>query len=425
MLRIDLKKNSCRMTNIENKHIILIVIVVFAALARLWGIGAITSFAGDEGLNVPAARNYCLTGHIVPDHWCHPPLKHLLLYGSMNLFGNNPYGWRMRNALFGILTVVMIFFLGKELFPDARVAVLAALFLAIDPLHIRLSMSTPEEIQAGFFFVSSVYFSIRYMKKSLLSGLFAGCLLGFAIATKWYYLPALVVLPAMVLFSRHAGGGLNYTAAVSAVSTFIVLPLAFYLITFYAWFGRGYDLMEFFQMQSDAYRALQSVSLTGYKTVLAEIASPLEWFTKPVLLAFQMLGEGTTSRFSVLMNNPPVWFLAWPAVVYLAYRAGKHKDLPALMVSMLFLITYGQFILVKRPIFLYSSMACLPFALLAGASLIVSVLDRLKAGARYYNIILAAVFAWGIYLYPFISGMPVPRLLYAPMLSAGAVYTPM
>jgi len=63
-------------------------------------------------------------------------LKYHLLNASMKVWGDNPAGWRMRNVIFGSLSVAVLFLIGIELFSSVRVAGLAAAFLAFDPLHL-------------------------------------------------------------------------------------------------------------------------------------------------------------------------------------------------------------------------------------------------------------------------------------------------
>ena len=412
------------MSTLKNRNVFYLIIL-FAVITRIWGIGDIASFTGDEGLHVPASENYLASGHSTPDYWFHPPLKHLLLAGSIKIFGNNPYGWRMRNALFGILSVIAIFLVGKTLFPDdIRIAYLSAALLAIDPLHIRLSISTAEEIQAACFFLLSLYFSSGFIKGKLVAGTAAGCFLGLAMASKWYYIPAALILVFFVLSARRQQGELTFSGTLAVLSSYITLPIGVYLSVFYAWFNRGYGIGEFVQMQIDTYRELQAVLLTDFNNKLAPISSPLAWFVKPVLIGFDVSRSQSIGQFSILMNNPPVWLFAIPAVLYTIYRGWKDRDRSAMLIAGFFCATYAQFLMVNRPIFIYSAIACLPFVCLAVAFLIISMLSRIKNGEQYETPLIAVIFLWGIYLYPFISYKPVPRFLYEPLLSLGTIYKP-
>lgn len=80
------------------------------------------------------------------------------------LFGLNEFAVRLPAAIFGILTVPVVFFLAKELF-DKKVALLAAFLLAISPWHIQFSRIAFRAILLPFFFCWGLYFFFRGLKK--------------------------------------------------------------------------------------------------------------------------------------------------------------------------------------------------------------------------------------------------------------------
>ncbi|HSN16123.1 MAG TPA: glycosyltransferase family 39 protein, partial [Anaeromyxobacteraceae bacterium] len=116
----------------------LIAILLLFALAfglRFSGVTDPPSRWGDEQEHVPAATHYWSQGHFDPNLWEHPPLRHLLLYGFLQLFGDNPYGWRMRNVLFGALAAVLVYLLARSTGGPRLAAGVAGLLMATDPLH--------------------------------------------------------------------------------------------------------------------------------------------------------------------------------------------------------------------------------------------------------------------------------------------------
>jgi mannosyltransferase len=66
----------------------------------------------------------------------HPPLYHLLLRLWMGIGGDSEAWLRSLSALFGILTIIVIYYLGKTLSGPAD-GLLAALVLAFSPFHIQ------------------------------------------------------------------------------------------------------------------------------------------------------------------------------------------------------------------------------------------------------------------------------------------------
>lgn len=68
-----------------------------------------------------------------------PALYAYLSMPSVLLFGLSTFAVRLPSAISGVIAVIALFFLVKELFKKDSIALLAALFLAISPWHIQFS----------------------------------------------------------------------------------------------------------------------------------------------------------------------------------------------------------------------------------------------------------------------------------------------
>src|ERR1700733_7841300 len=55
-----------------------------------------------------------------------PPLGKLIIAGSIAVFGDNPFGWRVPSSIFGAITLVGIFCLANLLLNDLTLALAAA-----------------------------------------------------------------------------------------------------------------------------------------------------------------------------------------------------------------------------------------------------------------------------------------------------------
>ena len=100
---------------------------------------------------------------------------------------------RLAATLMGAATVGLVYRIGGKLF-NKKVGLLAALFLALTPLHVGQSHYALLDVPLTFWIALSFYFSILILEKGkpqdyLLAGLFAG----FAASTKYH--GALVVIP--------------------------------------------------------------------------------------------------------------------------------------------------------------------------------------------------------------------------------------
>lgn len=86
---------------------------------------------------------------------------------SIAVFGLNEWGVRIPAALWGVLGVVILFFLVKELFTDSKLAFLAGLFLAISPWHLQYSRAAFEVTLLLFLFLAGTLFFLKGLKKPI------------------------------------------------------------------------------------------------------------------------------------------------------------------------------------------------------------------------------------------------------------------
>jgi asparagine N-glycosylation enzyme membrane subunit Stt3 len=66
----------------------------------------------------------------------HPPLYYTLLHGWIRIFGDGEVSARALSALFGTLTLAVVYLLGRRL-ADEKVGLVSALVLAVSPFHVR------------------------------------------------------------------------------------------------------------------------------------------------------------------------------------------------------------------------------------------------------------------------------------------------
>lgn len=386
-------------------------LVVLTFVLRLWGIWWYPAYRGTESMHVPAASNYVHNGQFVPDPWYAPPQKHIFLTLSMKVFGDNPFGWRLRNILMSTLSCLLLTLLAKEIFKDRAIALLSGVFYALDPLEVAIARSTYEDPGSVTFFLLFFYLSLRYIRRDDRILPAVGLALGCSIAGRWYYAPAASVIILYMLHVRFWREDRSLRRAAYIVSSTAFLGAAAYFAFYIPWFSRGYGLGDFMPMQFDALRELANTDRSSFSAVLGESGKPIKWFLWPEVVLFMDSPGEAGSRMLMFSNNPPVWLLTLPAAGLLARAAmRKRNELYALLLVCL-AVTYAQYISLSRPIFFYTGLSTLPFTSMLVAY---AVITYMGATRKWY---LGVVGLWSVYVYPLAIGASMPVVLYAPLMA--------
>ena len=193
-------------------QIILSSIVIFTLFNLL--INADDAFIGTHGWNeghyAYCAQSFFETGNLLePRLWDNrgidfyvPPLYTWLLFFFFVLFGVGEFQARLLSSLFAVGSVIITYFLGKELF-DERVGFLGAAFLSVDPLFLLYGRNVQVDSTFTFFLLSSLFFYLKWLRSNsnqhnnpnkhryFIVALACSC---FALLTKQ---PALIIFPAV------------------------------------------------------------------------------------------------------------------------------------------------------------------------------------------------------------------------------------
>lgn len=123
------------------------------------------------------------------------PLYIYLVVPCLKLFGVNEFSVRFPSALFGSLTVFIIYLLVKEITKRNLPALLASLFLAITPFHLHYSRLAFEANVALFLFFLGVYLFFIGLRKPVIL-IFSS--IGFVLSLFCYFSPYFFVLPTAI-----------------------------------------------------------------------------------------------------------------------------------------------------------------------------------------------------------------------------------
>lgn len=439
--------------------ICLLVIVVVAALLRMWGLSHPnelifdeTYYARDACWYVNHSESTCKRSADAPE--VHPPLGKWLIAVGVRLDGfdcpeekvcegsSTSFGWRVIPALAGIATVVLLYLLARRLLRSTLAAVVASGLLTIDFLHLVQSRTSMLDIFipmfgiAGFLFLSydrdQVGRSTRLADRPWL--LAAGAAFGAAAATKWsggfYLLGGIIVVSAWELAAaRRAGKSVRGTVigAVPVIVLYLVaVPIVVYVGTylgrlngsFWGWpWSEGHwvrALWDHHQYMWDFHKDLESQH--SYQS------PPWSWLAlkRPVSYYFcsgDSCRPPNNGEYEEIFaaGNPFMWWTSGLAILYVAYRWLRTRDLgrPEGLILAGFFFTYVPWLvsdaLTHRPaVFIFYLLPTVPFMCLALAYVAHQIGRSWEATAAIGMFALGTL---GVFLFywPLLAGRPIPQ----------------
>lgn len=229
---------------------ILGIIIVLAAFLRLYQLGTIPASPDwDEASLGYNAYSILQTGKdeygtFLPvvlrsfDDY-KPALYSYLAIPSIAIFGLTTFAVRLPSAVFGILTVLSVYFLVKELFPKAKykhqevLALVSTFFLAISPWHIQFSRVAFESNIGLSLNVFGLLFFLKGLKRPLY--LFPTVIF-FALSIYSYqsekvFIPLLGLLLLFTYRKELLKISKKTLGAIGIIGIVILLPMIVFIIT--------------------------------------------------------------------------------------------------------------------------------------------------------------------------------------------------
>lgn len=177
-------------------------------------------------------------------------IQALFLWATGPANAGEPWMLRLPSAIFGTLTVLGIYLLGRELFSE-EVGLLSAFFLATNFWHLNFSRIGFRAILAPFFIIFALYFFLRAVKtrapkKRALHAILAGVFFGLGFYTYIAYRVTPLIFLAFIPF-YHKDKKFWQAAAIFVAATFVVaLPIGLYFLGHPAdFFGRTTQVSVF------------------------------------------------------------------------------------------------------------------------------------------------------------------------------------
>lgn len=215
--------------------IFLILILLMAAFLRLWGIWQLGFFTYDQ------ARDALYIKRIIVDHkWrligtqtsipglYTGPAYYYLMAPFLWIFRLNPIGIDVATALFGILTVGLLYWLVKIFGRNSHLALLVALIYAVQPQVVNQSRFAWNPNTMPFFTLLFILGLYLVSKKKTLGWLMAFFALAISLQLHYSAICFLPVLLIFLIFSRKEVKFDRWFLAGLLLFFFLMSPLIFF-----------------------------------------------------------------------------------------------------------------------------------------------------------------------------------------------------
>ena len=290
-------------------------------------LGNVHLFDWDEINFAESAREMIVTGNYhrvqinFQPFWEKPPLFFWLQAACMKLFGINEFAARLPNALFGIITLVTLFIIGKKHKSPRFGFIWAISYLGTFLPHLYFKSAIIDPVFNYFIFLA-IYFMFRDIKRpevsaSLLHVALAGLLIGLATLTKG---PVGLLVFGITFLTYFIFTKFKNFPGIKKILVFILM---FSIVCFF-WFGievinNGFwFLKEFLTYQADLF--LHPVASHGepfyYHFVVVFLGCfPISIIALPVFFGKKEFGK---NDFTLLMK-----ILFWTVMILFSITTTK------------------------------------------------------------------------------------------------------
>ncbi|TSC88565.1 MAG: Uncharacterized protein G01um10147_61 [Microgenomates group bacterium Gr01-1014_7] len=160
------------------------------------------------------------------------PVQIYLSIPGIYLFGLNELGVRITPVIYGTLTVLAMFFLGRALFQSNLVGLISSFLLAVSPWHIQLTRASFESSLATLWVILGISFLVKgfFTKKWFVISMIPFGLSVFTYNSARIFTP-LLLLVIFLLYRKSLVKFRKIVVISIVVFTIILLPLAPYLFS--------------------------------------------------------------------------------------------------------------------------------------------------------------------------------------------------
>jgi dolichyl-phosphate-mannose--protein O-mannosyl transferase len=337
----------------------------------------------------------------------HPPFGKWLIAIGIRFFGNEEFGWRFASAIFGTLSILLIYLIVKKLFNSEFLSITAALLMAFDGLNLVMSRVALLDIFLMFFILLSIYFLIT--NNLWLSG----SAIGLAISIKW---SAAFLIPLVILFVVIYNK-VTFRNLYKVVSQFTLLPISIYFASWSGWIFSSQGWAR--QSESNVFASLWNYHLQildfhqGLDDKHAYQANPWSWLVlgRPTSFYYESpsdCGAEKCAQEILAIGTPLLWWISIFAVAITFGFLVTKLERAAAIILLGFAGTYlPWFFIQSRTTFYFYSISILPFLILA----LIYCFNQLLNIANYKKYIISFVILVAInfiYFLPIYLGISIP-----------------
>lgn len=399
--------------------------IVFLTLCSLWirayRISEPNHYYFDEVYHAVTAEAYAANNPAAYDpfspplkpgtayEWLHPPFAKLLQAGSIKIFGDVPFAWRLPSLLIGTAIIPATFLLAYILFGPIAGA-FAATTIAFENLTFVMSRITMNDIFVVFFTVCAFIFAALYSKartnnRLLLTSIF----LGLAIASKWTGLYAIAVVLIYLFINDLKDKKLHLR-----LSLLLIIPAFIYLASYGQFWLQGHSIGQFINLNKqiwwyeNRHDLKHSYATTPIFCAPEGLGGPktfCPWILDARGVYFSYEQYGQKAGFIYALGNP---FIFWVGIIAISYMVGKYienKDKHILLVLLGYFVFWVPWVFTPRILFLYHYLPSIPF-LSVGLGYCLAKIYKTKLMVVSLFIIGLFILAF-FYFYPITSGLPI------------------
>jgi len=334
---------------------IAFVLLIYLSL-HLLIIGFPRDYVFDEYWYVPSAKRIIQDGvNLRPEH---PPLAQVLIATGIALFGDNPMGWRIFSVIFGVLSILALYLLVKEISKNEWTAFMSATLLSFEKMFFTFSSLALLDIFFIFFMILSfhLFFKNDLARSALAAGLGAVCKLN-----------AVLTAPVLILYHIFKRSSLSTRTWVKSIRWMkVIIWMSVFLMSFLVLlylFDRVYtgpDL-EIFSNPVNHLKYMLEIHGSKYWPKSDE-SGPWTWIHSPRNYYYGNLSVARVPFLEVF--NPFVAGLSLASVPYAIYNLKKKKDQLSLFALIWFSVTYfvwfPSYFILSHPLFSFYILATIP-----------------------------------------------------------------